>query len=91
MQLIADLHKSEVFKVGAELKLPRSVLDAPPSADLWEGQTDEDEMFIYFFWFFYYIYSPTHISIFIITVYIPIYISLRYLSPLLQWLFLRLC
>jgi len=44
VQLIADLHKSEVFKVGEALKVPDSILKAPPSADLWEGQTDEDEL-----------------------------------------------
>jgi NAD+ synthase (glutamine-hydrolysing) len=44
VQLIADLHKSEVFAVGAHLGVPKSILDAPPSADLWEGQTDEGEL-----------------------------------------------
>jgi len=44
IQLIADLHKSEVFKVGAEIGVPKSILVAPPSADLWPGQTDEDEL-----------------------------------------------
>ena len=44
VQLIADLHKSEVFRVGRELGVPESILAAPPTADLWEGQTDEDEM-----------------------------------------------
>jgi len=44
VQLIADIHKSEVYKTAAALKVPDSVLHAPPSADLWEGQTDEDEM-----------------------------------------------
>ena len=44
VQLIADLHKSEVFEVARELGVPASILAAPPSADLWEGQTDEDEL-----------------------------------------------
>lgn len=44
VQLIADLHKSEVFKVAEYLKIPDSILKAAPSADLWDGQTDEDEM-----------------------------------------------
>jgi NAD+ synthase (glutamine-hydrolysing) len=26
------------------LNVPQSILVAPPTADLWEGQTDEDEM-----------------------------------------------
>lgn len=44
VQLIADLHKSEVFAVGKELDVPQSILSAAPSADLWDGQTDEDEL-----------------------------------------------
>lgn len=44
VQLIADIHKSEVFAVGAELGVPQSILVAAPSADLWDGQTDEEEL-----------------------------------------------
>ena len=44
VQLISDLHKSEVFKIGKELKIPESILKAKPSADLWEGQEDEKEL-----------------------------------------------
>jgi len=44
IQLIADLHKSEVFSVGRALNIPKSILDAAPSADLWPGQTDEEEL-----------------------------------------------
>lgn len=45
VQLIADLHKSEVFAVGKVLGVPNSDWSHyPPSADLWEGQTDEDEL-----------------------------------------------
>jgi len=44
VQLIHDLHKSEVYAVARELNLPHSVATAVPSADLWEGQTDEDEL-----------------------------------------------
>ncbi len=42
--LIHDLHKSEVFQVAKYLGVPQSVLDAPPSADLAPGQTDETEI-----------------------------------------------
>jgi NAD+ synthase (glutamine-hydrolysing) len=45
VQLIADLHKSEVFAVGRALNVPQQILSAAPSADLWEGQTDEDVSF----------------------------------------------
>jgi NAD+ synthase (glutamine-hydrolysing) len=44
VQLIADIHKSEVFAVGKELGVPSNTLEAAPSADLWDGQTDEDEL-----------------------------------------------
>lgn len=44
VQLISDLHKSQVFQVGAFLQVPPSILNAAPSADLWDGQTDEAEM-----------------------------------------------
>lgn len=44
IQLIADLHKSEVFTVSRYLGVPNTVLAAAPSADLWDGQTDEEEL-----------------------------------------------
>jgi len=44
VQLIADLHKSQVFKLGEFLKVPNSILKAKPSADLWDGQEDEKEL-----------------------------------------------
>lgn len=44
VQLISDLHKSEVYKVAKILKVPEKIIEAPPSADLWEGQTDEQEL-----------------------------------------------
>lgn len=44
VQLISKWHKSQVFAVGDYLGVPRSILDAPPSADLWENQTDENEL-----------------------------------------------
>ncbi len=42
--LIWDLHKSEVFNLARYLKVPESILIAPPSADLAPGQTDENEI-----------------------------------------------
>ena len=44
VQLISDLHKSEVFKVAKYLEIPESIINANPSADLWEGQEDEKEL-----------------------------------------------
>lgn len=44
VQLIHDLHKSEVKTVAQYLNCTADIVDAPPSADLWENQTDEDEL-----------------------------------------------
>jgi len=41
---IAGLLKSEVYAWAAELGVPKQVIERAPSAGLWEGQTDEDEM-----------------------------------------------
>ena len=41
---IADLYKHQVRQLARHLGVPRSVIDKPPSADLWVGQTDEDEL-----------------------------------------------
>lgn len=41
---IGDLYKTQVFALARELNLPRSVLTKPPSADLWAGQSDEEEL-----------------------------------------------
>lgn len=41
---IVDFTKSEVREMARLLGVPSQVIDKEPSADLWEGQTDEDEM-----------------------------------------------
>jgi len=41
---IGDLYKSQLRAVATELGVPREILDKPPSADLWPGQTDEGEL-----------------------------------------------
>lgn len=41
---IIDLYKFEVRAVASEIGVPQSVIDRPPSAGLWQGQTDEDEI-----------------------------------------------
>ncbi|MFP3391886.1 NAD(+) synthase [Brevibacillus sp. SIMBA_040] len=41
---VASLTKHEMRILAAELGVPDSIITKPPSADLWEGQTDEDEM-----------------------------------------------
>jgi NAD+ synthase len=41
---IGDLYKTQVWGIAGRLGLPDSVIDKAPSADLWEGQTDEQEL-----------------------------------------------
>jgi len=41
---IGDLYKTQVFALARRLDLPERVISKPPSADLWEGQSDEDEL-----------------------------------------------
>lgn len=38
------LHKFEVRELGELLQVPQEIIDAVPSAGLWEGQTDEGEL-----------------------------------------------
>jgi NAD+ synthase len=44
VQPIADLYKAQVRQLARALDMPRRVIEKPPSADLWAGQTDEDEL-----------------------------------------------
>ncbi len=41
---IGDLYKTDVYTLARHLALPDPVLRKAPSADLWEGQTDEGEI-----------------------------------------------
>lgn len=41
---IVDLTKKEVYEMAELLGVPEEVINKKPSADLWEGQTDEEEM-----------------------------------------------
>jgi NAD+ synthase len=41
---IADLYKYQVRQLSQALGIPQPVIDKAPSADLWEGQTDEGEL-----------------------------------------------
>jgi NAD+ synthase len=44
VQPIGDLYKAQVRQLSRALGVPNSVMDKPPSADLWAGQTDEGEL-----------------------------------------------
>ncbi len=41
---LGDLYKQQVWQLSEHLGLPERVIAKPPSADLWPGQTDEDEL-----------------------------------------------
>ena len=41
---IGKLLKKEVYQWAVEFNVPERILQRPPSAGLWEGQTDEEEM-----------------------------------------------
>ena len=41
---LVNLKKSQVFEMGKYLEVPNNILNKAPSAGLWVGQTDEDEM-----------------------------------------------
>ena len=41
---IGDLYKTEVFELARYLEVSDVIIDKPPSADLWEGQSDEEEL-----------------------------------------------
>jgi len=44
LEPIGHLYKTEVRQVAAELGIPQQIIDKAPSAGLWEGQTDEEQI-----------------------------------------------
>ncbi len=42
LQLISDLHKSEVRELARRLGVPRQIVDATPSGDVFDGRSDEE-------------------------------------------------
>jgi NAD+ synthase len=44
VQPIADLYKTQVRQLARVVGIPAGVIEKPPSADLWAGQTDEGEL-----------------------------------------------
>jgi NAD+ synthase len=44
VNVIGDLYKSQVFALSRHLQIPEVIVNKAPSADLWQGQTDEDEL-----------------------------------------------
>lgn len=41
---LGDLYKTQVRQLARALNIPQPIIDKPPSADLWTGQTDEGEL-----------------------------------------------
>ena len=41
---IGDLYKTQVRQLARALEVPEVIVNKPPSADLWIGQTDEGEL-----------------------------------------------
>jgi len=44
MMPLGNLVKSQVNNLAVYLRVPKAIIDKPPSAGLWSGQTDEEEM-----------------------------------------------
>ena len=41
---LGDFYKTEVYDLARNLGIPRKIIDKAPSAGLWSGQTDEEEV-----------------------------------------------
>lgn len=41
---IGDIYKSQVWQLSAAMGIPNEVVEKQPSADLWAGQTDEEDL-----------------------------------------------
>lgn len=41
---LGDLYKTQVWQLAEALRVPEEIVVKRPSADLWEGQTDEEEL-----------------------------------------------
>ncbi|MBI3249658.1 MAG: NAD+ synthase [Deltaproteobacteria bacterium] len=41
---LGDLYKTQVWTLSKFVNVPRPIIEKPPSADLWSGQTDENEL-----------------------------------------------
>ncbi len=41
---IGDLYKTQVYQLARHLDIPEPIIEKPPTAGLWKGQTDEEEL-----------------------------------------------
>jgi len=44
MNPLGDLYKTQLRQLSRAMNVPVPIIDKPPSADLWDGQTDEGEL-----------------------------------------------
>ena len=44
MNPLGDLYKTQIRQLSRAMNVPGPIIDKPPSADLWQGQTDESEL-----------------------------------------------
>jgi NAD+ synthase len=44
MNPLGDLYKTQIRQLSRAMNIPAPIVDKPPSADLWAGQTDEKEL-----------------------------------------------
>ena len=41
---IGDLYQTQVYQIARYLEIPEEIINKPPTAGLWKGQTDEEEL-----------------------------------------------
>lgn len=44
LEPLGHLYKTQVREIAKEIGIPKNIIDKPPSAGLWVGQTDEEEI-----------------------------------------------
>lgn len=59
VQLISDLHKSEVYKVAQILNTPQSIMEVNPQGDMYDGRIDEEVFGASYDFVEYYLYFLT--------------------------------
>src|SRR6185312_12253151 len=42
LQIISDIHKSEVYALAEYMGVPREIIDRKPMGDVWDGRCDEE-------------------------------------------------
>lgn len=60
MQIIADIHKDEVYKVAEFLGIPEKIMKREPKGDVWDGKTDEEMIGVPYDFLKYFILAKEH-------------------------------